>query len=72
MVAERVAPKTFRQVSFVAQEGAARDGASGGLGSVFSGYYLFPAAQPGATSFTLVDSHRKLTIGNITLTTRAP
>ena len=60
------------QVNHTALDGAARDGASGLPGSMFSGYYLFPAAQPGAASFTLVDGHRKLTIGNITLGARTP
>jgi hypothetical protein len=61
-----------RQANQTGLEGAARDGASGQPGSVFSGYYLFPPVQAGATNFTLVDTHRKLTVGNITLSVRAP
>jgi hypothetical protein len=61
-----------RQLSHVALEGAPRDGASGGLGAIFSGSYLFPAAQASATTFILVDTHRRVSIGNITLAVRAP
>jgi hypothetical protein len=61
-----------RQANHTALEGAPRDGASGLPGSVFSGYYLFPPAQAGATSFTLVDGQRRLTIGNLTLAVLAP
>ena len=61
-----------RQLHHTALDGAPRDGASGGLGSTFSGYYLFTAAQAGATTFTLVDGHRQVNIGNITLAVRAP
>lgn len=56
-----------RQASQVSLEGVARDGGRHNLGIVNYGYYLFAPAQPGATSFTLVDTHRKLTISNITL-----
>jgi hypothetical protein len=53
-------------------EGAARDGGTGTEGTALSGYYLFPAAQAGARSFTLVISDKDRTIPNLTLTTPTP
>jgi hypothetical protein len=61
-----------RRYDHIELYGAAKVGGHAREDGLLSGAYIYPPAQPGAVSFTLVNGDQPSSIAGLNLSTRAP